>query len=383
MITNFQELAISAELKQAIEKIGFTQMTEVQQKTIPVMMSGEDLVAKAPTGTGKTFAFGIGLLEGIDPDSDEVQGLVLAPTRELAIQITEELKKLCLYKRGVRMLTLYGGQPITAQITALKRRPQILVATPGRLIDHIKRKTLSINKVMTVVLDECDEMLDMGFLPDVKRIIEQTPAERQLVMFSATISRQVMDISWLYQRDPVEIEVAAKEESLPKITQYYAVASTSRQKTQDVIDIVKQFELTRVMIFCNTKTMTDILTDHLREQGLAAECLHGDIAQKIRNQTIMAFKAGDFDLLIATDVAARGIDVMDVEAVINYDLPQDNAFYLHRIGRTGRAQKEGVAISLVAEDELPRFKDLLRHTKSEVTELCRYATGDITLPEAL
>lgn len=383
MISNFQELDISAELKQAIEKIGFTQMTEVQQKTIPIMMSGEDLVAKAPTGTGKTFAFGIGLIEGIDPDSDAVQGLILAPTRELAIQITEELKKLALYKRGVRMLTLYGGQPINAQITALKRRPQILVATPGRLLDHLKRKTLSINQAMVVVLDECDEMLDMGFLPDVKRIIEQTPPERQLVMFSATISRQVMDISWLYQRDPVEIEVDAKEQSQPRITQYFAQVSNGRQKTQDVIDILKQYELIRVMIFCNTKTMADILTDHLREQGVAAECLHGDIAQKVRNQTIAAFKEGEFDILIATDVAARGIDVMDVEAVINYDLPQDNAFYLHRIGRTGRAQKEGVAVTLVTEDELPRFKDLLRHTKSEVTELYRYKTGDLSLPDAL
>lgn len=383
MISNFQELDISTELKQAIEKIGFTQMTEVQQKTIPVMMSGEDLVAKAPTGTGKTFAFGIGLIEGVDPESDAVQGLVLAPTRELAIQITEELKKLSLYKRGIRMLTLYGGQPINAQITALKRRPQILVATPGRLLDHLKRKTLSINKAMIVVLDECDEMLDMGFLPDVKKIIEQTPPERQLVMFSATISRQVMDISWLYQRDPVEIEADAKELSQPKITQYFLLANTSRQKTQDVIDIIKHYELTRAMIFCNTKTMADILTNHLREQGLAAECLHGDIAQKIRNQTIAAFKAGEFDILIATDVAARGIDVMDVEAVVNYDLPQDNAFYLHRIGRTGRAQKEGVAVSLITEDELPRFKDLLRHIKSEVTELGRYNTGELSLPDSL
>lgn len=383
MTTNFNELEITDEIKRAIEKMGFTQMTEVQQKTIPVMARGEDIVAKAPTGTGKTCAFGIGLLESIDPDSDDIQSLVLAPTRELAVQITEELKKLALYKKGIRMLTVYGGQPINAQIIALKRRPQIIVATPGRLLDHIKRKTIRVDKVGILVLDECDEMLDMGFLPDVKKIIEQTPSERQLVMFSATISRQVMDISWLFQRDPVEIEVAAIEENQPKITQYYAVSNTGRQKTDDLIKIILDNDLGRVMIFCNTKTMTDILTNRLRERGHVAECLHGDIAQKMRNQTITAFKAGEFDILIATDVAARGIDVNDVEAVINFDLPQDNAYYLHRIGRTGRAKKQGVSITLISEEELPRLKDIVRYTKSDVTPIYRDNNGELILPSQL
>ncbi len=346
VITRFDQMDISTEVLQAIEQMGFTEPSTVQAKTIPLMMSGVDIMAIAPTGTGKTCAFGIPMLEYMDLKDKRIQEVVLCPTRELAVQIGEELTRLAAFIPQIRIAVLYGGQPIVKQLNALKRNPQIIVATPGRLLDHMNRGNLRLDAVHTMVLDEADEMLNMGFVKDVSRIIESAPTQRQLVMFSATMSQDVMTIAWRFQHDPVEIVVEATQKDRPQITQY--VIATEREKKMDhLLYLLDADVYQRIMIFCNTKFMTDKLTRRLQKEGYQVECLHGDIPQKQRNVVMQDFKRGKFPIMVATDVAARGIDVDDVEAVINYDLPNENEYYLHRIGRTGRAHKHGVSFSLV------------------------------------
>ena len=286
-------------------------------------MEWKDVIAKAPTGTGKTFAFGIPMVEHIDPECADVQGLVLAPTRELAVQIQEELRDLCEFKEGVRTVCLYGGAPIDRQINTLKKKPQIVVATPGRLMDHMKRRTVRLDKVQTVVLDEADRMLDMGFVRDVTRILDQLKHRRNLGMFSATISREVMDISWVYQRDPVEITVRPVEESKPDITQYRIDLDGREQKLDTIAALITHGEYERAIAFCNTKNMTDRLAGLLKMRGISCEAIHGDIQQRIREKTLEKFKRGEIKVLVATDVAARGLDIDDVDAVFNYDVPDD------------------------------------------------------------
>ena len=344
----YSELQCSEAIHKAVERMGFAEMTEIQEKTIPVMLAGHDVIAKAPTGTGKTFAFGIPIVEHIDPESVEVQAVIMAPTRELAMQITAELRDLAMFLSSVRVVCLYGGAPIGRQIDALKKKPQIVVATPGRLSDHMKRRTVRLDHVQTVVLDEADRMLDMGFIHDVTRILDKIPSRRNLGMFSATISREVMDISWVYQRDPEEITVRADEQNKPDILQY-AVTVDQTDKVAAMARIIRQEKLERVMVFCNTKGMVERLTKYLEMEGLDAACIHGDIPQKKREQVMARFRRGELPVFVATDVAARGIDVDDVDAVFNYDVPQENEYYVHRIGRTGRARRHGVAYTLVAD----------------------------------
>ena len=339
----YADLGLSPELMRAIDKKGYVQATPVQGGSIPYFMEYKDVIAKAPTGTGKTFAFGIPMVEHIDPESRDVQGLVLAPTRELAIQIRDELRDLCAFKEGVRTVCLYGGQPIDKQITQLKKDPQIVVATPGRLMDHVKRRTVRLDKVQTVVLDEADRMLDMGFIKDVTRILDLMPKRRNLGLFSATISREVMDISWVYQRDPVEIVVRPVQENRPQIQQY-RIKVDQGGKVDLLIAILEKEQLDRVIVFCNTKNTTDRLTGLLQMKGVAAQCIHGDLSQKVREKVLSAFRAGDLRVLVATDVAARGLDIDDVDAVINYDIPEEGEYYVHRIGRTGRAKHRGAAV---------------------------------------
>ncbi|MBQ3076532.1 MAG: DEAD/DEAH box helicase [Clostridia bacterium] len=361
--TEFDSLPISDPIKRALYDMGFTAMTEVQRKVLPALMEGHEVIAKAPTGTGKTCAFGIPLLEAVDPDSGELQALVLAPTRELAQQITAELRLLAKYKPELRFATLYGGQPIGRQMEALKRHPQIVVATPGRLLDHSNRRSVNLATVRCVILDECDEMLNMGFYKDVRKIIEKTAKGRHLSMFSATISREVLDISWLYQRDAAEITVERTGDTKPRITQY-CLESVGIQKAIDCGRLIAAGGFSRVMIFCNTRYMVEALTRTLQKRGLDCDCIHGEMRQSLRNQVMGAFREGRLPVLVATDVAARGIDIDDVEAVINYDVPEENAFYLHRIGRTARAGKEGVAYTLFAADQRSRLKELLNLTGS-------------------
>ena len=358
--TSFEEMDLSKEVLRAIKDMGFTTPSTVQAKTIPLMMSGADVNAIAPTGTGKTCAFGIPMLEYVQLNEPEVQEVVLAPTRELALQIGDELTKLAKYIKGCRIAVLYGGQPIPKQLAALKRKPQILVATPGRLLDHMNRGNVHLNAVHTMVLDEADEMLNMGFVKDVTHIIEATPDERQMVLFSATTNQDVLTIAWKYQHDPIEVTVEATKQDRPQIAQY--VISTEQNKKIDHLLYLLDADVYQcVMIFCNTKFMTDRLTERLKKEGYQAECIHGDVKQSQRNVVMNDFRRGKFPILIATDVAARGIDVDDVEAVINFDLPAENEYYLHRIGRTGRAHKHGVSFSLVTFQESVRMDEILKY----------------------
>ena len=378
----YAELGLSEAIMKAIGKKGYVQATPVQAGAIPYFMEWKDVIAKAPTGTGKTFAFGIPMVEHIDPACEDVQGLVLAPTRELAVQIQEELRDLCEFKEGVRTVCLYGGAPIDKQINTLKKRPQIVVATPGRLMDHMKRRTVRLDKVQTVVLDEADRMLDMGFVRDVTRILDQLKHRRNLGMFSATISREVMDISWVYQRDPIEITVRPVEESKPDITQYRIDLDGREQKLDTLAALITHGEYERAIAFCNTKNMTDRLAGLLKMRGISCEAIHGDIQQRIREKTLEKFKKGEIAVLVATDVAARGLDIDDVDAVFNYDVPDEMENYTHRIGRTGRAKRHGVAYTFVATvTESVRMDEIIRNTKAEVQRLKYDQDGCLMLVE--
>ena len=365
---DFAQMDLSKEIMQAVRKMGFSAPTPVQAQTIPVMMAGHDVIAIAPTGTGKTCAFGIPMLEYISLTDDRIQEVVLAPTRELAVQIGEELQKLAAFIPEVRIAVLYGGQPIAKQMNQLKRRPQIVVATPGRMLDHMHRGTARLGAVHTLVIDEADEMLKMGFVQDVCKIIEAIPSGRQFVMLSATTNQDVLTISWKYQHDPVEITIAATNENKPKITQY-VIPTTREEKYDHLLYLLDSDEYGRIMIFVNTKDMTHRLCERLRKAGYQAEELHGDIPQSKRNQVMTGFKHGKFPILVCTDVAARGIDVDDVEAVINYDLPNENEYYVHRIGRTGRARKHGVAFTLLSFTESVRLDEILKYLESQPTYL--------------
>ena len=362
----YQEMDLSPGLLRALQEKGFSLATPVQAGAIPCFKDWKDVIAKAPTGTGKTFAFGIPMLEHTDPEGSAVTGLILAPTRELAMQIQDELRQLCAYLPGIRVACLYGGQPIDRQINLLKKRPQIVVATPGRLMDHMKRRTVRLDHVETVVLDEADRMLDMGFIKDVTRILKSIPHRRNLGMFSATISREVMDISWLYQRDPVEIVVRPVQENRPQISQYRLKVDLGG-KVDLLAAILEKKNLERVIVFCNTKNNTDRITGLLQMRGLSARCIHGDLGQRLREKVLSAFRAGEVRVLVATDVAARGLDIDDVDAVINYDIPEEGEYYVHRIGRTGRAKHQGEAYNLISSvTEDIRLDEIARNNKYQI-----------------
>ncbi|MCL2122377.1 MAG: DEAD/DEAH box helicase [Clostridiales bacterium] len=378
--TRFTDLQVSPELLRAIDSLGLSVLTEIQEKTIPVMMEGRDVIGKAPTGTGKTFAFGIPIIERINKESARVQALILSPTRELCLQICDDLRSLAKYMPEIRIVAAYGGQPIKKQLSALSKRPQIVVATPGRLLDHLNRKSIRLDQVKIAILDEADEMLDMGFYKDVRKILDRLPKGRQLSMFSATMSRPVMDISWLYQKEEVELSVEAVEENQPKITQF-CIQSQGTQKITDIAELIRQKNYKRVMVFCNTKYATEALAYQLAKLGLQVACLNGDMPQSERTAIMSSFKAGKLRVLISTNVAARGIDVLDVSAVINYEMPQDNNDYLHRIGRTGRARKVGVSYLFYDSDAEEKLENLIKLTNSVITPL--YFDENRRLAEAL
>ena len=379
----YADLPLSPAVMQALADKGYVKATPVQGGTIPYLMEYKDVLAKAPTGTGKTFAFGIPMVEHIDPESSDVLGLVLAPTRELAIQIVDELRALCSHKEGVRCVCLYGGQPIEKQITQLKKKPQIVVATPGRLMDHVKRKTVRLNRVETVVLDEADRMLDMGFIEDVCKILDMMPQRKNLGLFSATISREVMDISWVYQRDPVEITVRPVEENRPDIQQYRIDLDTREQKLPTMVALLENGGYERAIAFCNTKSMTDRLAALLKMNGISCAPIHGDIPQKNREKTLTSFRKGEVRVLVATDVAARGLDIDDVDVVFNFDVPDEQENYVHRIGRTGRAQRHGVSYTFVASvTEQIKMQEIATNQRMEM-QLLRYdKDGCLMLIEA-
>ncbi|MDR3052228.1 MAG: DEAD/DEAH box helicase [Oscillospiraceae bacterium] len=372
----FAGLDISQEVLRAVARMGFTQMTPVQAACIPRMMQGEDIIGIAPTGTGKTCAFGIPMLEYVSLTDGRVQELVLCPTRELAQQIADELTQLARFIPEARISVIYGGQNMNKQIANLRRKPQIVVATPGRLLDHMQRGNIRLDAVHTMVLDEADEMLKMGFVKDVCKIIESTPTGRQLVMFSATTNPDVMTIAWKYQQSPAEIVIEATAETRPNITQY-VIDSTRADKYEHLLYLLDSDQYKRVMIFCNTKDMTARLCARLQKAGYSADCLHGDLRQSGRDKVMQDFRKGRFEILVSTDVAARGIDVDDVEAVMNFDLPDKNEYYLHRIGRTGRAKRAGISFSFVSYAETVRLDEVLKYAGAQPVGLAFDSFGTL------
>ena len=345
--------------------MGFEETTPIQAKAIPVILEGNDIIAQAPTGTGKTCAFGIPAIECVEHHNDKIQVLILCPTRELVIQTAEELKALSKYKEGVRLLPIYGGQQIERQITALKKKPQIIIGTPGRIMDHLRRKTIRLEHLKMIVLDEADEMLNMGFREDIDVILQTVPEKRQFVLFSATLPKAILDIADTYQNNPVKVNVVHKVLTVPTIEQYYLeVRDSNKVEVLSRLIDANNFKLS--VVFCNTKKRVDDLCKDLQARGYSAESLHGDMKQLQRDNVMSRFRNGLIDILIATDVAARGIDVDDVDAVFNYDVPSDEEYYVHRIGRTGRAKRQGVSYTFAAGRDLSKLRDIQRYTKSKI-----------------
>lgn len=373
----FENLDLSKELKKALNDMEFVEMTAIQSQSIPAMIAGNDIVAQAPTGTGKTCSFGIPVVENTDTSERNVTSLILAPTRELALQIANELIRLTKYKKSIRIAVVYGGQNIDRQILALKRKPQIIVATPGRLMDHMRRKTIRLDHLKTLVLDEADEMLDMGFREDIDEILQSVPEERQTVLFSATMSREILDITKKYLKDPVKIKTTKSEVTVSSVKQYYLEVSPDN-KTDVLARLIDVNDFKLSMVFCNTKKKVDELAHDLTVRGYNAMGLHGDMKQSQRDRVMREFKNGNIETLIATDVAARGIDIKDIDVVFNYDLPDDMEYYVHRIGRTGRANREGVSYSLVSRREMYRLHEIMRYTKAKIKLMTIPNVAEIT-----
>ena len=361
----FEEISISKELQRAISDMGFEEMSPIQSQAIPKMLEGKDVIGQAQTGTGKTAAFGIPIIEKCNPDDKSVQALVLCPTRELSIQVAEEIGRLAKYKKGISVIPIYGGQPIDRQIRALKKGVNIVIGTPGRVIDHIRRKTLKIGNVSMMVLDEADEMFDMGFRDDIELVMNQLKVERQTVFFSATMASEIMKFASRYQSDPEIIKVVHKELTVPKVEQFYFELK-QHMKTEILSRLMDIYNPKLSIVFCNTKKKVDELTEELQSRGYFADGLHGDLKQSQRDTVMGKFRKGTIDILVATDVAARGIDVDDIDMVINYDMPQDEEYYVHRIGRTARAGREGLAISFVAGRDIYKLKDIQKYTKTKI-----------------
>ncbi|MCT8336650.1 DEAD/DEAH box helicase [Methanoculleus sp. Afa-1] len=372
----FQELNISPEALRAIEDMGFEEPTPIQTSTIPAILDGRDVTGQAQTGTGKTAAFGIPAIERVDPGSRETQVIVLSPTRELAIQTAEEFARLAKYHRGINILPIYGGQPIDRQFRALERGVQIVVGTPGRVLDHLDRGTLSFGGVKLVVLDEADQMLDMGFREDIEKILDETPGDRQTVLFSATLPKPILEISKRFQKDPEFISVARREVTVPQIEQLY-LEVRSRDRLEVLTRLLDMYDPDLTLIFSNTKRGVDDLTTHLQARGYFAEGLHGDMKQMLRDRVMAKFRGGNIDILIATDVAARGIDVDDVDLVINYDVPQDIEYYIHRIGRTARAGRTGRAVTFVGPKEYFKLRTIQNYTKIKIGRIPLPTQGDV------
>ncbi|HKL99538.1 MAG TPA: DEAD/DEAH box helicase [Mobilitalea sp.] len=363
--TKFNEIDLNPNVLRAVEDMGFEEMSPIQAKAIPAMLAGRDIVGQAQTGTGKTAAFGIPLLQKIDLKDKTLQAIVLCPTRELAIQVAEEFRKLASYMHGIKILPVYGGQEISKQIRSLKSGVQIIIGTPGRVMDHMRRKTVRLDNIKFVVLDEADEMLNMGFREDIEIILSDAPKDRQTALFSATMPGPILDIARTYQNSAEIIRMVKKELTVPKIEQYYYEVS-HKNKEEVLCRLLDMYNPKLSLIFCNTKKMVDELASSLQGRGYFAEGLHGDLKQMQRDRVMNSFRNGKTEILVATDVAARGIDVDDVEAVFNYDIPQDDEYYVHRIGRTGRAGREGRAFALVVGKELFKLRDIMKYCNTKI-----------------
>lgn len=373
----FEDLNLDAKILRAVTDMGFEEASPIQSQSIPLEMEGVDIIGQAQTGTGKTAAFGIPLLQKVDPKSKKLQAIILCPTRELAIQVSDEVRRLGKYMHGVKVLPIYGGQEIGRQIRSLKDGVQVIIGTPGRVMDHMRRKTLKLDHVHTVVLDEADEMLNMGFLEDMETILSELPEERQTVMFSATMPPAIAEIAKKFQKEPQIVRVVKKELTVPKVTQYYYEVKP-KNKIEVMCRLLDMYDPKLSIVFCNTKRQVDELVQELQNRGYFAEGLHGDLKQMQRDRVMNSFRNGRTDILIATDVAARGIDVDDVEAVFNYDIPQDDEYYVHRIGRTGRAGREGKAFSLVVGKEVYKLREIQRYCKTKILPQPIPSLNDVT-----
>ncbi len=364
-VLSFADLALPEPIATAVKDLGFEEPTPIQSLAIPLLRDGKDVIGQAHTGTGKTAAYGIPIVERVDPAGKTPRALVLCPTRELAIQVSEELRKLARYRRGLIILPVYGGQPIERQLHALKAGVQVVIATPGRLLDHIDRRSITLSDVGTVVLDEADEMLDMGFRDDIEAILKKTPPGRQTVLFSATMSKEILDLAARYQHDPRTVQVMHDKLSVPKIEQSYFEVRESG-KIDVLSKLLDLYDPQLTLIFANTKRRVDEIVSQLQARGYLAEGLHGDMNQSQRERVMGKFREGRIDILIATDVAARGIDVPAVDLVVNFDVPQDPEYYIHRIGRTGRAGKEGRSFTFVSGKEMWKLRDIQRFAKIKI-----------------
>lgn len=374
----FTELPLSEAVQQSVADMGFTEASAIQAQAIPFLLDGRDVIGQAQTGTGKTAAFGIPAIEKIDTNLKATQALILCPTRELAVQVAEEIKKLTKYSKGIFSTVVYGGVPITTQISALRRGVHIVIGTPGRVIDHIERGTLVLDELKMMVLDEADEMLNMGFREDIEHILEQTPAEKQTILFSATMAKPILDIARRFMNKPEMVKVATEKLTVSNISQFYFEVKQNN-KLPLMTRLIDKHNLQLMLVFCNTKRSVDELTGELQELGHNAEALHGDLNQNQRNNVMRKFKTGNTNILVATDVAARGIDVDDVDAVFNFDIPLDEEAYVHRIGRTGRAGKSGMAFSFAGGGrDMYHLKDIQRYTKAEITKGLVPTLEDIT-----
>lgn len=377
MSIRFEDLGLSKEILKSVEDMGFEEASPIQALAIPHLLTGRDVVGQAQTGTGKTAAFGIPILERIDPRNKAPQALVLCPTRELAIQVAEEIGKLAARKRGLFALPVYGGQPIERQFRALAKGPQIIVGTPGRIMDHLERGTLKFDQVLTAVLDEADEMLDMGFRDDIEAILEKTPDNCQTVFFSATIPPDIMELAARFLDNPEILKITQKLLTVPTIEQvYYEVRQ--HQKMDALCRLLDSQGFHKALVFCSTKRGVDEVAAHLQTRGYQADSLHGNLAQPQRDRVMGRFRTGGIEVLVATDVAARGLDVDDVDAVINHDIPNDVENYVHRIGRTGRAGRAGKAFTFVTAREHYKLRDILRYTRARIVQSQLPTLRDVT-----
>ncbi len=374
----FEESGIDERIVRAVKEMGFESMSPIQQEAIPAVLNGEDIIGQAQTGTGKTAAFGIPALQMIDPDAKGVQCIVLCPTRELAIQAADEIRKYAKYMHGIKVLPIYGGQDISRQIRSLSSNVQIVVGTPGRVMDHMRRHTLKLKNIKLMVLDEADEMLNMGFREDIETILEGVNTEHQTVLFSATMPQAILDITSQYQKpDAKHIQIQKKELTIPLVKQYYY--EVKRENKEEVAArLLDYYNPRQTLVFCNTKKMVDELCEKLKGRGYFAEGLHGDLSQAQRDKVMQGFRKGTTEILIATDVAARGIDVDDVEAVINYDVPQDIEYYVHRIGRTGRAGRSGRSFTLVVGREIYKIREIEKVCNTKIKARRVPSGADVT-----
>lgn len=355
----FEELNLGKDTLSAIKDMGFEEASPIQSASIPVIMDGSDIIGQAQTGTGKTAAFAIPVVEKIDEECRDIQALILCPTRELVIQVSNEFRKLMKYKENLCAVPVYGGQPIERQLASLKKNPQVIIGTPGRLMDHIKRGSIKLNEVKTVILDEADEMLDMGFRDDIEFILSDTPKERQTVLFSATLPKDIRELTKKYQKNPIVIDVTQEKVNRPKIQQTYFEV-IEKNKPEVLARLIDLHNIRLALVFCNTKSQVDELVEILKTRGYFADALHGDLNQNQRDKVMNGFRNGIVEILVATDVAGRGIDVNNVEAVFNYDLPRDEEDYTHRIGRTARAGKTGLAFTFVTGRQVYNLKRIER-----------------------